>query len=153
LTIVGTSAGITRTAALALTVNAPQGGGGGTGGVTLTPAVTSNSPWFNEQQLRMSNTATLTALAITVVVQRTAGVSASGQYNTVGGQIQQSNTSTAAAITYQFTLAPGQTLSPGANRSFAVQMNGNGTAHPSSGDTYTVTYTANGQSLTQTGTF
>ena len=117
------------------------------------PAVTSSSPWFNEQQVRVSNTVTLTALAITVVVQRTPGISAAGQYNTVGGQVQQSSSSTAAAITYQFALAPGQSLSPGNNRSFSVQMSGNGTAHPTSGDTCTVTYAANGQSFTQTGTF
>jgi hypothetical protein len=92
-------------------------------------------------------------LTVTVVVQRTPGISASGQYNTVGGQIQQSSSSTAAAITYQFVLAPGQSLSPATNRAFAVQMSGNGTAHPASGDIYTLTYTVNGQSFTQTGTF
>jgi hypothetical protein len=101
----------------------------------------------------VSNTASLSALSITVVVQRTPGISAAGQYNTLGSQVQQNSSSTAAAITYQFVLAPGQSLSPGSNRSFAVQMSGNGTAHPASGDTYTVTYTANGQSFTQTGTF
>ena len=153
VTVTGTGAGITRTAMLALTVNAAPVNTGGTGGVTVTPVVTSSSPWFNEQQLRLSNTAALSALAITVVVQRTPGISVAGQYNTIGGQITQSNSSTTAAITYQFTLAPGQSLSPGTNRSFAVQMGGNGTAHPTTGDTFTVTYTANGQSFTQTGTF
>ena len=155
LTISGTSGTMSRSTSVALTVNAAPGGGtgSGNGGLTVTPAVTSSSPWFNEQQLRLSNTATLSALSITVVVQRTPGVGVSGQYNTVGGQIQQSNSSTAAAITYQFTLAPGQSLSAGSNRSFAVQMSGSGTAHPTTGDTYTVSYTANGQTFTQTGTF
>jgi photosystem II stability/assembly factor-like uncharacterized protein len=154
LAILGTSGGIARTTTLALTINAVPGGPGtGTVAVTVMPAVTSSSPWFNELQVRVSNTATLTALAITVVVQRATGINAAGQYNTVGGQVQQSNSSTAAAITYQFALGSGQSLSPGNNRSFAVQMSGNGTAHPTSGDTYTVTYTANGQSFTQTGTF
>jgi chitin-binding protein len=123
------------------------------GGVTLTPTVTSQSPWFNEQQLRLTNTSTLTALSITIVVQRTAGVSHSGQYNTLGGQVAQTNSSTAAAITYQFTLGSGVTLSPGTNRTFAVQMGGTGTAHPTSGDTYTVTYTTGGVTRTQSGTF
>jgi hypothetical protein len=151
LTITAAGGGLTRTTTLALTVNATSDGG--SGGVSVTPVVTSSSPWFNEQQVRVSNTATLTALAITVVVQRTTGISAGGQYNTVGGQVQQSSSSTAAAITYQFVLASGQSLSPANNRSFAVQMSGNGTAHPASGDTYTVTYTTGGQSYTQTGTF
>jgi hypothetical protein len=152
LTVTAAGGGLTRTTTLALTVNA-TGNGDDTGGVAVTPVVTSSSPWFNEQQVRVSNTATLTALAITVVVQRTPGISAGGQYNTVGGQVQQSSSSTAAAITYQFVLASGQSLSPANNRSFAVQMSGNGTAHPASGDTYTVAYTTGGQSYTQTGTF
>jgi hypothetical protein len=86
-------------------------------------------------------------------VQRTTGVSHSGQYNTVGGSVQQSNSSTTSAITYQFTLGAGQTLSAGTNRLFAVQMSGTGTAHPTSGDTYTVTYTSGGVTRTQSGTF
>jgi chitin-binding protein len=123
------------------------------GGVTVTPTVTSQSPWFNEQQLRLANTSTLTALSITIVVQRTTGVSHSGQYSTLGSQVAQTSSSTAAAITYQFTLGSGVTLSPGTNRTFAVQMGGTGTAHPTSGDTYTVTYTAGGVTRTQSGTF
>jgi len=124
-----------------------------TGGVTVTPAVTSSSAWFNEQQLRITNSSPLTELAITIVVQRTTGVSHSGQYNTVGGQIAQSNSSTAAAITYQFALGAGQTMSPGTNRTFAAQTGGTGTTHPTSGDTYTLTYTTGGVKRTQTGTF
>ncbi len=125
----------------------------GNGGVTATPTVASQSPWFNEQQLRIANTSPLTALSVTIVVQRTTGVSHSGQYNTLGGQVAQSSNSTASAITYQFTLGSGQTLSPGTNRSFAVQFAGTGTAHPTSGDTYTVTYTTGGVTRTQSGTF
>lgn len=125
----------------------------GNGGVTVTPVVASSSPWYNEQQLRISNTAAVTALTVTIVVQRTTGVSYSGQYNTLGSQIQQSNSSTSAAITYQYTLASGVTLSPGTNRTFAAQFGGTGTTHPTAGDTYTVTYTSGGVQYTQTGTF
>jgi len=121
--------------------------------VTATGVVTSSSGWFTEEQLRLSNTANITALSITITVQRTTGVSASGQYNTIGGIISQSNNSTASAITYVFSLNAGQTLTPGTNRTFAVQMSGNGTVHPTSGDTYTVTGTAGGQPFTLTGTF
>ena len=75
---------------------ADRDGGGGGGTLTATPVVSTNSPWFNELQLRLANTGTLTALTVTVVVQRTPGVSYSGQYNTVGGQIAQTNSSTTA---------------------------------------------------------
>jgi endo-1,4-beta-xylanase len=150
VTITATGGGLTRTATIALTVS---GGGGGTGGVTITPAINANSPWFNEQVIRLNNTGTITALSVTIVIQRTTGVGFNGIYNTVGGQILQSNTVTAATITYQFTLAAGQTMGPGTNRTFAAQTSGSGTIHPTSGDTYTVTYTTGGVSFTQTGHF
>jgi hypothetical protein len=85
--------------------------------------VTASGQWFNEEQLRLSNTASLTALSITITVQRTTGVSFSGQFNTIGGQILQSNSSTTAAVTYQFNLAAGQTLGVG-NWTFAAQTSG-----------------------------
>ncbi|HEV7605826.1 MAG TPA: cellulase family glycosylhydrolase, partial [Steroidobacteraceae bacterium] len=150
VTVTGTSGSTVRTATIALTVNAA---GGGTGSATATGVVTSSSGWFTEEQLRLDNTASITALSITIVVQRTTGVSASGQYNTVGGTIAQSSTSTASAITYVFTLSSGQTLAPATNRAFAVQMGGTGTVHASSGDTYVVNYTSGGQNFTLNGHF
>ena len=150
VTVTGTGGGLTRTALINLTVN---DSGGGTGGVTVTPVVSSNGPWFNEQAISLSNTGAITSLSITIVVQRTTGVSSSGQYNTVGGQILQSNSSTATTITYQFNLAAGQTLGTATNRLFAAQMSGSGTVHPTTGDTYTVTYITGGVTFTQTGHF
>jgi hypothetical protein len=90
---------------------------------------------------------------VTVVVQRTTGVSHSGQYNTVGGQITQSNASTASAVTYTWTLGSGQTLSSATLRTFAAQLGGTGTAHPVTGDTWTVSYTTGGVARTQSGGF
>jgi len=49
-------------------------------------------------------------------------------------------------------LSAGQTLNPGSYMVDA-QMSANGTAHPTSGDTFTVTYTTGGQTFTQTGHF
>jgi len=149
VTITGTSGTTSRTTTVALTVTS----GGGGGGLTATSAVTSNSPWFVEEQVRIANTGTLTALTITVTVQRTTGINHSGQYNTVGGQIAQSVTTTASTITYTFTLAAGQTLGPSTIRTFAVQLSGNGTAHPTAGDTYTVTYNTGSGSQSASGTF
>jgi predicted carbohydrate-binding protein with CBM5 and CBM33 domain len=124
-----------------------------TGTVTITPVVATTSQWFNEQQVRVTNTAPLTALSVTIVIQRTAGLGVNGLYNTVGGQIQQSSSATATQLTYQFTLAPGQTLSAGTNRIFAAQTSGTGTPHPTNGDTWTVTYTSGGQTVTRSGPF
>jgi hypothetical protein len=128
--------------------------GGGTGGVTVTPLINASGPWFSEEALRVDNTgAAITALSVTITVQRTTGVGFNGQYNTIGGQVLQTNTVAATTITYQFTLAAGQTLGTGTNRLFAAQMTGSGTVHPTSGDTYTITYTTGGVSFTQTGHF
>src|SRR5262245_5971520 len=118
------------------------------GGLTATAVVAQTSPWFNEEDVRVNNTATLTALTLTIVVQRTTGVSFNGMYNTVGGQIQQSNVSTSATITYTFTLASGQTVTAGTGRLFAAQTGGSGTAHPTAGDTFTVTATSGGTTTT-----
>lgn len=147
-TVTVSGGGVSRVIAV---TQAGQGSPMGT--VTATGVVTSSSGWFTEQQLQLSSTVNITALSITITVQRTTGVSASGQYNTVGGQVAQSSTSTASTITYQFTLGAGQTLGPATNRVFAIQLGGNGTVHPASGDTYSATYTAGGQSATLTGTF
>ena len=137
-------------AAVTLTVTTASSGNGG---VTLTPVVAQNTAFFNEEDLKLSNTGNLTALTVTIVVQRTTGVSFNGQFNTVGSQITQSNSSTTSAITYTFTLVSGQTLTAGTNRTFAAQTSGNGTVHPVTGDTYTVTYTTGGKTFTQSGVF
>jgi lysophospholipase L1-like esterase len=123
------------------------------GGVTVTPVVASSGPFFTEEDIRLSNASPLTALAVTIVIQRTAGVSFSGQYNTLGGAILQANSSTASAITYTYTLASGQTLPTGTGRLFGAQASGSGTAHPTGGDTFSVTFSTGGGTTTQTGHF
>jgi endoglucanase len=150
VTITATSGTVTRTTTVALTVTA---GGTPGGTLTATPVVSTNSPYFNELQLQVANTGSLTALSITIVVQRTAGVGYSGMYNTVGGTVAQTNSSTTAAITYQFTLATGQTLPASTGRTFAIQTSGNGALHPTAGDTYSVSYTSGGQAFTTSGHF
>ena len=124
------------------------------GNVTATAVVAQNSPWFHEQQVRIANTATITALTVTIVVQRTTGVSFSGEWNNAGAT--QANSSTATAVTYTFTLAAGQSLAnaTAANPwTFAAQSSGTGTAHPTTGDTWQVTGTAGGTNFNQSGTF
>lgn len=148
VTVTGTSGSLSHTAAIALTVTT----GNGTGGVTITPVVNSSSPYFNEEDVKLSNTGNVTALTVTIVVQRTTGISFGGQYNTVGGSITQGNASTSSTVTYTFTLNSGQTLGPN-SYTFAAQTSGTGTTHPTSGDTFTVTYTTGGQNFTQTGHF
>jgi len=89
---------------------------------------------------------------VTITIQTTGGVTFNGQYNTVGS-FMQSHSSTSAAITYQYSLGAGQSLATGTGWSFAAQASGSGTVHPTSGDTYTLTYVADGISYTATGHF
>jgi hypothetical protein len=146
-TVTVTGGGITRTIAVT------QSGQASGGSVTAVGVVTSNSPWFIEEQLQLSNTATISALNVTITVQRTTGINASGQYNTIGGQIAQSRSCTTTVCTYVFTLNSGQTLGAGNGRIFAAQMSGTGTAHPTAGDTWSVTGTAGGSPISLGGTF
>jgi cellulose 1,4-beta-cellobiosidase len=150
ITITGVSGTLTHTATISLTVNAAVTG---TGGVTVTPVINSNGPFFNDQGVKLSNTAPLTALSLTITVQNTGGITFNGQFNTVGASITQSHTSTATTITYQFNLTAGQTLTAGTGFLFDAQMGGTGTAHPTTGDTFTLTYTTGGQTFTQSGHF
>ena len=147
ITITGHAGSVTAGATLSLTVTA------GTGSVVATPLVAANGGFFDEDDLKLTNSAPLTSLSVTIVVNRIGGVSFSGQYNTVGGQIVQSSSSSASAITYQFTLAPGQTLAPGSGRIFAAQMSGSGSIHPTGTDGFSVTYTIGGVTFTQSGSF
>ncbi len=125
------------------------------GGVTVTGNVTGNSgPWWGEEDVTLSNSAPLTALRITVTVQKTPGVGYAGQYNSYwGGALSMGHTDTGSAIVYTYTLNPGQTVAPGANYVVGSQHNGNGTPHPTSGDTYAVTFMAGGVTTTTLGHF
>jgi hypothetical protein len=150
ITITVVSGTLSHAATVALTVNPPVAGNGG---VTITPVINSNSAFFNDEGVKIANTGTITALTVTITVQATTGVAFSGQYNTVGGQISDSHSSSATAITYQYSLSPGQTLPAGTGWLFDAQMSGNGTLHPVAGDTFTVTYTTGGATFTQNGQF
>jgi len=138
-----------RSVQVALTV-----GSGGGGGATISGAVASNSPWFIEEQVRLANPAPITAMTITITVARNpAGLSVSGQYNTLGSIVTQSSNATASQLTYTWTLAAGQTIPAGTGRVFAAQVGGTGATHPTTGDTWSVTYTSGGSTTTTSGAF
>ena len=131
----------------------PSAPTGSLGGVTVTRFVGQNTPWFSEIQLRLANTQAITAMTLTITVQRTTGVTHSGQYNTVGGQVAQSATGSATPIVYTWTLNSGQQLGASSMRTFAAQIGGNGTTHPVTGDTWRAVYTVGVTQYTQTGAF
>ena len=146
-TITGTSGALSATTALALTI---KGASAGTGPASFSGNASTNSPWFDEDDVVLSTPAPITALTVTITVPA-ANVSYNGAYNTFGGQIVNSFTG-GANLVYSFTLSPGQTIAPG-SFTFAAEMNGNGTTHNVSGDSWTATYTSGGATYTQSGTF
>jgi fibronectin type 3 domain-containing protein len=123
-----------------------------TGPVTANAAQTSSSgPWWGENDLTLTNTGAVTAMTVTLTVQKTTGVSYNGQYNTTG-QFSQTHSETASTIVYTFTLNAGQTFGSGSNI-FAAQYGGTGTAHAATGDTYSISYSADGKAYTLNGHF
>jgi hypothetical protein len=126
---------------------------GGTCAVTVTPVIYANGGYYNQEVVRLSNTETLTALSVEIVVRKTTGLKNPRQYSTVGDAIQAGNSTSPTAFTFDFALKGGRTLSPGASREFVAQTDGSGTVHPTSGDTYTVTATCGGGTTTRSGSF
>jgi endoglucanase len=124
----------------------------GTGTVTVTASQASSSgPWWGENDLKVSNSAAVSALSLTITVNKTEGLSYNGQYNTTGA-FSQTHSETATTVSYTFILNAGQTLYPG-SWIFAAQYGGTGTMHTTSGDTYTLSYTSGGTAYTLNGTF
>lgn len=64
-----------------------------------------------------------------------------------------SHTDTGTALVYTYTLNGGQTIPAGTSWITAAQLGGNGAAHPSAGDTYTVTVTSQGATQNLSGHF
>jgi hypothetical protein len=120
--------------------------------VTATGTVASNSPYFGEEDIKFSNTSSITALTATITVQKTAGVSYNGAYTTFGG-VTVTHVDNGSTIVYTFTLGSGQTVSPSANLLLAAQFGGTGTAHATTGDLWSLTSTTSGGTTTLSGHF
>jgi uncharacterized repeat protein (TIGR03803 family) len=122
------------------------------GPATATTRVPVNTGFFTEEDVVLTTPVGITALTLTITVQITPGLRFTGMYQTVFGQITQSHVTGPTTITYTFVLQPGNTIPPG-TFTFAAQMGSNGVTHDVHGDSFALTYTAGGQSFTQTGTF
>jgi hypothetical protein len=128
-----------------LTVSAAAGGGGP---AKFTGTSSSSSAWFDEEDVGLTTSAPITALTLTMTVAAS-NVTYGGQYDTIGSQIVTSHTS-GSNIVYTFVLASGKTISPG-SYTFAAQMDGDGTQHSASGDSWAVTYATGGATYSQSG--
>jgi chitin-binding protein len=120
--------------------------------VTVTPSMGGSAPWYFENRLSIANTSAISNVTVTIRVARTTGITFNGSYETVGG-FTRTNTNTTSGTPITFTFTRAASLGAGTGRQFIAQTNGNGTAHPSAGDTWTVTYTVGTQVFTLNGTF
>jgi len=145
ITISGVNGSLNASVPLSLSVSAAATGGGP---ATFTGKSSSSSAWFDEEDVQLTSTAPITALTLTMTVAA-GNVTYGGQYDTIGGQITTSH-SIGNTIAYTFVLTAGRTISPG-SYTFAAQMDGNGTQHSASGDSWTVTYVAGGATYSQSG--
>ncbi len=125
---------------------------GGSNGVTATGVVASSSAWYSEEDVKFSNTSSITALTITITVQKTTGVTYSGMYTTVGN-ITTTYVDNGTTIIYTYTLKSGQTIASGTNQLAAAQFGGNGTVHATTGDLWSITTTSGGTTNTISGHF
>ena len=144
----------TSSLSVEVSANPTAPGGGGSGNVTGRASVASGSgPYWGEEDLTLANSAPITALTITLTIQKTPGINYAGQYNNYwGGMLSMNHTDTGSTIVYTYLLNAGQTVTAG-SWLIAAQYGGNGTAHLNSGDTYQVNVTSAGVSQTIAGHF
>lgn len=149
----------TRTPTIAATATpaATVTSGAGDGATTLTASggtTSGSSVWWGEEDLSLAIQKPLTALRVVVTVQKTPGINYAGEYTIfLGGAMTMSHADTDTTVVYTYTLNPGQTIAPGTRYVIGAQHGGNGTAHSTTGDTYTVNATANGMTTTLSGHF
>jgi hypothetical protein len=148
ITITGTSGSLSKSVTLPLTVTAKSSGGGGP--AMATGSIGVSGPWFDQDNLVLTNTASITALTLTITAPTT-NATFNGIYDTVGSQIVDSHSS-GTNLVYNFVLTAGQTLYPG-TWIFAAQMGGNGTTRSYAGDTWSLNYTLGGVAYSQSGKF
>lgn len=121
-------------------------------GVTVTASSTSTGPKKKTEQLTIANTSLVTALTVTVKVAVTAGLRYSGQSNSFPkGTLSQSYSTSGGYLTYSWVLSAGRSLPAGS--SGLVDAIFSATGHLVSSDSWTVTSTSGGLTLTSSGTF
>jgi hypothetical protein len=123
-------------------------------GVTATPSEVGSGSYSGQELLLVTNTSSITAMTVTIVVQKTAGVTYNGESNSFpGGDVTQSSSSAGGTITYTTTLGSGKTIPAGGSATVYADFSGTGTARSYSGDTWSITSTSDSIVSTISGTF
>jgi hypothetical protein len=101
----------------------------------------------------LSATEPITALAISISVAKTPGVTFYDRYTNGGGYFTSSDYDNGAALVYRYNLISGQAVAPGAIVTAGAQFNSDGVVRPTANDTYQVTATIGGVPQTVSGHF
>jgi hypothetical protein len=119
-----------------------------------TPSSTNYNGYGAQEVLNFVVSYPITLLTIVITVSRTTGTSYSGQGDSFTNYMTDTSATTTPSITYTFVLKSGKTIPAGySGGEVYAQFGGTGTAHLTSGDTWTVTSTSNGFATTVSGTF
>jgi hypothetical protein len=113
--------------------------------------VATSKTYFIKEVVTYSNTATITAMTITITVQKTTGVSYNGAYAT-GTSVTATHADNGSTIVYTYTLNSGQSIPPDTSQ-VGAQFNLTGTAHATTGDQWSITTTSGGVTKTTSGHF
>ena len=124
-------------------------------GVTATASSDNYGDYGGQERLAFTNSAVVTAFSITIRVRKTKGVTFNSQANSYpGGALTQRWTVSGGVIVYSFVLGAREQIPAGyASGVVYAQYGGTGSAHSTSGDTWTVTSTSMGTVSTLSGTF
>jgi hypothetical protein len=125
-----------------------------TGYVSATVSNTSpGNNYSNTEVVNITNTQAMTSLTVTVVVQKTAGLTYASAWNNFwSGYINQTYVDNGTTITYTATETAGNYQQAG-TYNIDDQFSMTGTPHSTTADTYTIQVTAGGVSQTLTGHF
>ena len=123
------------------------------GGMDVSGSVTdSSSAWWGEDDVNIVCQQQTTTLTVTVTIQKTPGVSFSGQFVNAGN-FTSGYVDNGSAVILSYQLNSGAVLNPGTTLLIGSQYSGNGTPHSSSGDTFSVSATVAGVTQVVQGHF
>jgi hypothetical protein len=124
-------------------------------GVAATPSSSLYGGYGGQELVSLTNSASITALSITIDVAQTTGVTYNGEFNSFpGGALTENDVTSGGVISYTYVLNAGQSIPASySGGDVGAQWSGTGSTHLTSGDTWSVTSTSGGVTSTLNGTF
>ena len=125
-------------------------------GVTVTPGTSSfgsNFDYGGQETLVITNPSSITAMTVTINAAASSGMSYNSTFNTFPGGVVTFNESSPGGAVQATWTDTNQMVSANYDGELALQLGGTGSAHLTSGDTWSVTTTSGATTSTLTGHF